>query len=820
MKKNKGYRVILSALCGVLVGSFGLGLVSCKNVNNDESTSQITETEIYEANKAVKLEMSAEDFKLTSCQTRQIEGAKNSMAVMLNSDSGFIANSRGFAEISFDAPESGYFQIVVSGGANEYTPVECWINDYEQEWLHFNTSGYTEFASVGLIHYFHKGENVLRFLGPGSAYYAAIDAVYVRGFNTPNNVASALELSGIEIPEGTQNVLDVLPKIAGFTYEFGTSSDTAVITKEGRLLPDGKDGADKTCDIKIKVKRDDFTATSKTISVTVPKDNGSAQSLAEELNEKYEDGITVVKNQTSLVLDDFDGIATVRVEECQPEGIIYLTGFVTSPVEDTVVNVKFRVEKDNGDVAVTENIPVTVEGIGDARLQFMNPLADGADPFVQYIDGYYHHIQAVHSSTNASLVLQRSKSFIDYSDSALTTIYTFSEYSDVEYNHEVWGWFPIIEWDGYYYIYYAASNGPSANHRMFVLKSNKPGDLYSGFTELGMVNTGGIWAIGLNFFEWKGEHYAIWSGWIENNKSFPQCTYMAKMENPWTIGERVKISQPEYDWEGVGIGTPIQEGSMVYNFDGKLIMLYNADASFSNRYRLGMLDYVGGDSAEDVLNPDNWVKRPKPVFDSTDTVKAPGVPCLIKSPDQTEWWLVYHCAKYDGAGWSRCIMAQPVTKDKNGGPVFGLPVNKYIPINMPSGDDYDPSRQQYEIYQAKNAQLSGNAKVEKDYLSTYGYAVTGIKKEGDKIVFKVNAEKAGAYRLLVQYAAYTPNSSHLLKVNGTMARLPIYRYLGPQDYYNVTTDIMLNAGENEISFEYFEGGEVKLDFIGIKYVGE
>ena len=78
---------------------------------------------------------------------------------------------------------------------------------------------------------------------------------------------------------------------------------------------------------------------------------------------------------------------------------------------------------------------------------------------MQYIDGYYHHIQAVHSSTNASLILQRSKSFIDYSDSALTTIYTFGKYSDVEYNHEVWGWFPIIEWDGYYYIYIDAKSG-------------------------------------------------------------------------------------------------------------------------------------------------------------------------------------------------------------------------------------------------------------------------------------------------------------------------------------------------------------------------
>jgi len=817
MKKRTGYKVLLSVVCGALLTAFGFGLASCKG---KESVNKVSEAEVYEANKSVKVELYADDFKLNSCETRQMDGAKNSTAVMLNADVGYTHNSRGYAEVSFDAPESGYFQVVVSGGANEYTPVECWINDYEQEWLHFNTAGYSDFANVGFIHYFQKGENVLRFLGPGSNYYAAIDAVYVRGFNTPNNVASALETAGIELPEGTKNVLDVLPKIAGFSYAFSSSSDKTAVKTNGDLVPDNKDGADKTCEIKIKVQREEFIATSKAIPVTVPKNNDSAKTLADDLFRTYKDGITVVKNQTSLIVDGYDGVATVRLEECKPEGIITLTGFVTSPVEDTVVKVKFRVEKANGDVAITDEIPVTVEGIGDARLQFTNPIANGADPFVQYIDGYYHHIQAIHSSTNASLVLQRSKSFIDYSDSALTTIYTFSNYSDVEYNHEVWGWFPIIEWDGYYYIYYAASNGPSKNHRMFVLKSNEPGDLFSGFTELGMVNTGGIWAIGLNFFEWKGEYYAIWSGWIDNDKSFPQCTYMAKMENPWTIGERVKISEPEYDWEGVGIGTPIQEGSMVYDFDGKLIMLFNGDASFSNRYCLGMLDYVGGDKPEDVLNPDNWVKRPEPVFASTDTIKAPGVPCLVKSPDQTEWWLVYHCADYDGAGWGRGIHAQPVTKDANGNPVFGDPTNKYIPINMPSGDTYDPSAQQYEIYQAKDAKLYGNAKVEKDYFSSYGYAVTGMKKTGDKIVFTVHAKKAGAHRLFVQYATYTPNSSHLLKVNGEMARLPIYRYLGPQDYYEVTTDIMLQEGENEISFEYFEGGEVKIDLIGLRYVGE
>lgn len=814
-------KIVLSVLLICLTLTMVLAAISCNSSKENEKSGELTEEEIYMANKTVKIEIPAEQFKLTSCATRVIGGAKNNLAVMLNSDSGFVNNSRGFAEVSFEVPESGYFQVVVSGGANSYTPVECWINDYDQMFLEFNTLGYSDFTTVGFIRYFEKGENVIRFLGPGSQYYAALDAVYVRGFSTPNNVSSAMELSGIKIPEGETDIMKLLPKIAGFTCELADSSDTQVIKADGTILPDGKDGEDRTCDIKIRVKREDFSVTSKAITVTVPKNNGTAQELADELYDKYRGGIVLQKNQTSLsMLDDLRGIAKIYVEESSDENVVYLTGYVTSPAADTELKIKLRVEKENGDVGITDEIDVTALGVGE-RLRYTNPLITGADPFVQYFDGYYHHIQAVHSSTNASLILQRSKSFIDYSATATTTIYTFPSYDSEGYNCEVWGWFPILKWtDDHYYVYYAASNGPSENHRMFVLKSNEPNDLYSGFTDLGMLNSGGCWGIGLNFFEWNGCYYAIWSGLRDTKAMMPQVTYMAKMENPWTIGDRVEISAPEYEWEGVGIGTPIQEGSMVFDFDGKIIMLYNANGSFSNRYCLGMLDYVGGNETDGILNPDNWVKRDKPVLDSTDSVKAPGVPGLVKSPDDGEWWLVFHCAKYDGAGWGRYIMAQPVAKDEDGGPLFGRPVNQYIPINMPSGDDYDPFAQQYILAFAKEATLSGNAKLEKDYLTSYGYTVSGIKSQGDKAVFNINVDKAGYYKMIVRYAAFTPNSTHLLKINGKMNRLPVYRYFGPQDYYIVETDVMLENGNNEISFEYFEGGEVMIELVGVKYAGE
>ena len=249
---KKFSKILLNIFIVALAFSIGVLSFSCKQ---PEEQKGLTEEDIYQANKSVKIEMLAEDFILTSCETRNIDSAKNGVAVMLNSDSGFIHNSRGYAEARFDVPESGYFQVVVSGGANSYTPVECWINDYEQKFLEFNTLSYSDFTTVGFIHYFEKGRNVIRFLGPGSAYYATIDAMYVRGFSTPSNVASALEVQGIKVPEGETNLIKLLPNIAGFEYEFANTSDANVVKKDGIILADNKDGDDKTCDVKIKVVR-------------------------------------------------------------------------------------------------------------------------------------------------------------------------------------------------------------------------------------------------------------------------------------------------------------------------------------------------------------------------------------------------------------------------------------------------------------------------------------------------------------------------------------------------------------------------------------
>ena len=331
-----------------------------------------------------------------------------------------------------------------------------------------------------------------------------------------------------------------------------------------------------------------------------------------------------------------------------------------------------------------------------------------------------------------------------------------------------------------------------------------------------MVDTGGIWAIGLNYFQWKGRYYAAWSGWRKKDRThLPQCSYLAKMENPWTIGPRVEISAPTLDREGLDAGTPIQEGAMVFEINGRLVMLYCANASFSNRYAIGMLVYVGGDTEADLLNPANWVKQPEPFLSGTDAILAPGVPGLTQSPDGKEWWLLYHVAKYDGAGWCRQVMAQVVGTDERGLPYIRKPASYYVPMYLPSGDAFTPSEN--VVLDASRATVGGAAACAREPFSAYGRAVR-LATDGDTATYRFDVKEAGGYAVTVRFACFAPESALGLSVNGGPVTEHACRYLGPEDFYEFKTNVSLRPGRNDLVLSHVRGGAVKVDLVVLRPV--
>jgi GH43 family beta-xylosidase len=210
---------------------------------------------------------------------------------------------------------------------------------------------------------------------------------------------------------------------------------------------------------------------------------------------------------------------------------------------------------------------------------------------------------------------------------------------------------------------------------------------------MGMLFTGdnpvnpdsGIWAIDLTLLEYRDKLYAVWSGWIKNEKTdaTPQHLYIAEMENPYTIkGKRVKISSPVESWE-TGGPLNLNEGPVVLKKDNKVFIIYSCRESWLADYKLGMLQLINPEG--NLADPGNWSKK-GPVFSGNSDVYGVGHCSFVKSPDNSEDWIIYHSKKSTSPGWQRDVRMQPFTWNPDGTPNFGTPVPAGQKLNIPSGE--------------------------------------------------------------------------------------------------------------------------------------
>jgi len=420
--------------------------------------------------------------------------------------------------------------------------------------------------------------------------------------------------------------------------------------------------------------------------------------------------------------------------------------------------------------------------------KFFSPLYEGADPYViregkSYYTTFSDGFNRLYVAKSPSLLHRRR----------VELVHTFPPGG--WNSSELWGPFALIRWDdGRWYLFYCASDGNNVNHRQGVLRADT-GNPQGFYTDLGQVNTGDRWAIGATAFQgFEGEWYLTWSGWEENGP-FPQVTYVAPMENPWTIGDRILISRPDTAWEGVP-DHPIQEGQMVFRRGDKLFLLYSANASWTDLYGLGMLTYTRrpGDGPEDILDPERWVKSEGPVFERTEYVRGPGGPAVTRSADGAEDWLFYHSAQYPGSGWKRYMNAKKIEWSPDGTPEFGDPVPYYRSQDVPSGD---PGRPSPNLYEAEDATLRGAAIVGR-FAASNGKAVALSASLDSYAEFGVKVPRAGYYNLWIRHATGFDGSSNAVSVNGGSPRSISYGNAGARNFLMGFMQVRLNAGANTI----------------------
>jgi GH43 family beta-xylosidase len=296
----------------------------------------------------------------------------------------------------------------------------------------------------------------------------------------------------------------------------------------------------------------------------------------------------------------------------------------------------------------------------------------GADPWITYHDGHYYNCNA----RRGRIEVGKSSRMDDRGDRA--TVWRAPE---TGWNSaDVWA--PELHWiRGKWYIYYAASAGDNATHRMGVLEAATD-DPQGAYIDRGMLYTGDDsaardnprWAIDGTVLERGKDLFFVWSGWEDDRDV--QFLYIAPMSSPVTVsGPRVKLCPNDtYPWERVGDDPAergLHEGPAFLRHNGRIFLVYSCSGSWQPTYKLGML-YA--DQTANLLDPKSWHKVNHPVFESTTEIFGVGHCCFPELPDGRQEFIAYHSKIDREEGWRRVVRLQRFRWTEDNFPDFGKPL--------------------------------------------------------------------------------------------------------------------------------------------------
>ena len=321
---------------------------------------------------------------------------------------------------------------------------------------------------------------------------------------------------------------------------------------------------------------------------------------------------------------------------------------------------------------------------------FTNPLLpSGADPWAVYKDGSYYYMH----TTGRDLNIWKTANLAELDKAEKTTIWTPP--ATGPYARDIWA--PELHFlRGKWYVYFAADDGRNETHRLYVLENAAADPTKGKWTMKGELKTpDDKWAIDGSVFENNGQLYAIWSGW-EGDVNGRQDIYLARLSNPWTTtGPRLRISNPQYDWEQHGLlprfgpNEPavvlVNEGpQFLASPNGRVNIVFSASGCWTDFYALGLVWAAPG---ADLMNPASWHKDPEPVFRARDAkgTYAAGHNSFFDSPNGRQHWILYHAnaAPGQGCGRERSPRMQPFTFAADGAPVFGDPLPLEQVLSVP-----------------------------------------------------------------------------------------------------------------------------------------
>lgn len=424
---------------------------------------------------------------------------------------------------------------------------------------------------------------------------------------------------------------------------------------------------------------------------------------------------------------------------------------------------------------------------------------DGADPFVaRYGDQYLYT-----KTTGNNISLGVADSIQTLGASELQCIYDPGmELRDL-WAPEIW------KLDGTWYVYFAAVIPGEEMHHMFVL-SNESEDPMQGEWECSPINgMDDKFAIDGTIMEISGKRYFLWSGW-EGYENVRQDIYLAEMVSPIEVmEEKLLLSAPELDWEKIG-NPLVNEGPEVVVQGDTVNLVYSASGSWTDDYCLGLLTM---DIDSDPKNPESWVKQGTPIMSKDLDVYGPGHNCFTTSLDEKEDLIIYHAARWMGAGWSRSIRFGYVEFDEDG---------VIQPITVKSGDSLEkiPSgEQKVSVYPADQLELSGDLELREDSEETY---IVGMASTEDIAKITVNAGKEQDVSVVVFVKVDDLLNGVIsgleLNLNGETASQELY---AAENYQPLYFSFHLQKGKNILELRSDIGGtELKISRVEIRGINK
>ncbi|KAG8758048.1 hypothetical protein FRC14_000900 [Serendipita sp. 396] len=236
---------------------------------------------------------------------------------------------------------------------------------------------------------------------------------------------------------------------------------------------------------------------------------------------------------------------------------------------------------------------------------FRNPLktSNGSDPYMVYSNGYYYLM----TTTWSNLQLSRGRTLKELKSSTPKVIW-----KDTTTARCCNFWAPEIHSiGGVWYIYYSAgASGDNASQRIHVVKASGSDLWASTWSYAGRIvfPNRDVWSIDATIATLNGSNYIIYS--TQDNNA--QCLFIAPLTSPTTAGNAYVLSRPTYSWEQVGWN--VNEGPVPLYHSGRTWIVYSASLCSGTGYKLGRLEYIGGDP----LSQSSWSKYSQPILQSAN----------------------------------------------------------------------------------------------------------------------------------------------------------------------------------------------------------